>query len=125
MVAREALTRPWVFREIAAALRGDPIPDAPTLAEQRELLLQHHAAMVEREGERWGTILMRKFAVRYLAGVPGARPFRARIAQASTSVEFRAEVAAMALNDDHAQLRAATRFAGREPRIQREVELAG
>ena len=31
MVARGALTRPWVFREIAAALRGEPVPAPPSL----------------------------------------------------------------------------------------------
>jgi tRNA-dihydrouridine synthase B len=92
MVARGALTRPWVFREIAAALRGDPLPASPTLLEQRALLLRHHAAMVEQEGDHWGTVAMRKCAVRYLTGIPGARPFRDRITRAENSAEFRATV---------------------------------
>lgn len=89
MVARAALTRPWVFREITAALRGDPVPRAPTLAEQREQLLAHHAAVVALEGDPAGTIRMRKFACRYLAGIRGARAFRARIALAHDSDDFR------------------------------------
>jgi tRNA-dihydrouridine synthase len=54
---------PWVFREIAAALAGEPVPESPSYLAQRALLLRHHAEMVEREGERWGTVAMRKFAV--------------------------------------------------------------
>jgi tRNA-dihydrouridine synthase B len=92
MVARGALTRPWVFREIAAALRGEPVPAPPTHAEQRALLLRHHAAMVAREGERWGTVVMRKFAVRYLTGIPGARSFRDQITRAETAAQFRETV---------------------------------
>jgi tRNA-dihydrouridine synthase B len=92
MVARECLTRPWVFREITAALRGEPIPPPPSLAEQRAMLLNHHAAMVAREGDRWGTVTMRKFAVRYLTAIPGARPFRDAIARAEDGGEFRAIV---------------------------------
>jgi tRNA-dihydrouridine synthase B len=93
MVARCALTRPWVFREISAALRGEPIAAPPTPAEQKQLLLKHHAAMVAREGDPWGTIAMRKFAVRYLAGMSGTRPFRDAIARARDSADFHAIVA--------------------------------
>jgi tRNA-dihydrouridine synthase B len=92
MIARGALTRPWVFREVAAALRTEPIPAPPSFVEQRGLLLRHHAAMVAQEGERWGTVAMRKFAVRYLTGVPGSRSFRERITRAADAGEFRAVV---------------------------------
>jgi tRNA-dihydrouridine synthase B len=92
MVARAALSRPWLFREIAAALAGEALPAEPTLAEQREMLLEHHAAMVERDGDPWGTVAMRKFAVRYMAGFSGARPFRDAIARAENSADFRAIV---------------------------------
>jgi len=88
MVARAALHRPWVFREIDAALRGEAIPPPPTLAEQRRLLLRHHAAMVERDGDPHGTILMRKFAGRYLAGVVGGRTFRDKITRAENAADF-------------------------------------
>lgn len=99
MVAREALTRPWVFREIAAALRGEPAPPPPTIDEQRLLLLAHHAAMVRQQGDRFGTVLMRKFAVRYLHGLPGSRPFREAITRAENAAEFRDVVARMMPGD--------------------------
>lgn len=92
MVAREALSRPWVFREISAALRGDPIPPPPAFTEQKALLLRHHAAMVARMGDPWGTVAMRKFAVRYFTGWPGGRPFRDAVTRAADSADFRAIV---------------------------------
>jgi tRNA-dihydrouridine synthase B len=88
MVARAALTRPWVFREIAAALKGVPVPPPPTAREQKALLLKHHAALVEREGDPRGTILMRKFACRYIAGAPGTHAFRDAITRAEHSADF-------------------------------------
>ena len=42
MIARAALNRPWLFRQVRAALSGEPIPPDPTLAEERELLLHHY-----------------------------------------------------------------------------------
>jgi tRNA-dihydrouridine synthase B len=89
MVARAALNRPWIFREIDAALRGEPLPPEPVLAEQRSLLLRHHAATVERDGDPTGTIVMRKFACRYLAGVTSARTFRDEISRAENAADFR------------------------------------
>jgi len=89
MVARAALTRPWVFREIAAALRGETVPPPPTAREQKALLLKHHALLVEREGDPRGTVLMRKFACRYIAGAPGTHAFRDAITRARDRGEFR------------------------------------
>ena len=100
MIAREALTRPWVFREISAALAGRTVPEPPTLPAQQDLLLRHHAAMVDRLGDERGTVLMRKFAVRYLSGVPGARGLRDALARAANRSEFRDIVASFRLGDD-------------------------
>jgi tRNA-dihydrouridine synthase B len=88
MVARAALNRPWVFREITAALRSGAAASPPTLAEQKALLLKHHAAMVERIGNPHGTILMRKFACRYVAGAPGTHHFRDAISRAVDGADF-------------------------------------
>lgn len=92
MIAREALVRPWIFREVTAALRGEPIPPPPSLAEQRALLLRHHAAMVAQMGDPWGTVAMRKFAVRYFNGVGGSHPFRSAVSRATDSADFRSIV---------------------------------
>jgi tRNA-dihydrouridine synthase B len=88
MIARASLGRPWLFAQAAAALRGEPIPPDPSLDEEREALLRHYDLVVERFGEEKGTLLMRKFACCYAQGRPGARAFRASVADVSTPSEF-------------------------------------
>ncbi len=39
MIGRAALGRPWLFAQVAAALRGQPIPPDPTLRQQRQAAL--------------------------------------------------------------------------------------
>ena len=88
MIARASLGRPWLFQQVAAALRGRPVPPDPSLAEQRECMLRHYRLVIERFGEQKGTVLMRKFACCYAQGKPGARHFRTHVARVSTRDEF-------------------------------------
>ncbi|MEX0678464.1 MAG: tRNA dihydrouridine synthase DusB [Pirellulales bacterium] len=89
MIARAALSRPWLFRQVQAALAGEPIPPDPTLDEERQLLLHHYRLVCERFGSEKGTTLMRKYACCYAQGRQGAREFRTRVSRVSTPVEFR------------------------------------
>lgn len=88
MIARAALGKPWLFRQAAAALRGEPIPPDLNLSEERQLLLQHFDLVVARFGPEKGTRLMRKFACCYAQGRPGAREFRTHAARVDTPAEF-------------------------------------
>jgi nifR3 family TIM-barrel protein len=88
MIAREAVARPWIFAQVAAVLRGEPCPPDPSLEEQREIVLHHYALVCRRFGLERGTLLMRKFACAYAAGLPGAREFRGRVSRVTTPGEF-------------------------------------
>jgi tRNA-dihydrouridine synthase B len=92
MIGRAGLGRPWLFRQAAAALAGEPIPPEPTPAEQRQLLLDHFRLVVERFGAEKGTVLMRAYACCYGQGRPGARAFRREIARVADPAEFVAVV---------------------------------
>src|SRR5262249_51202207 len=92
MIARASLAKPWLFRQAAAALCGEPIPEEPTLDEERELLLYHFDLICKRFGDAKGTLLMRKYACCYAQGRPGAREFRSRVVKTSTPGEFHAVV---------------------------------
>ncbi|MGD0900549.1 MAG: tRNA-dihydrouridine synthase [Thermoguttaceae bacterium] len=88
MIGRAAIRRPWLFRQAQAALAGEPVPPDPTLAQQRELLLEHYRLVVEQFGVEGGTILMRKYACCYATGRGGARAFRAHIARVRSPDDF-------------------------------------
>jgi tRNA-dihydrouridine synthase B len=92
MIARASLGKPWLFRQAAAALRGEPVPPDPTLEEERQLLLHHYELICRRFGVAKGTVLMRKYACCYAQGRPGAREFRSRVVKVSTRAEFQAAV---------------------------------
>lgn len=88
MIARASMGRPWLFRQAAAALRGEAIPPDPTAEEQRLTMLRHYELTCDRFGEEKATLLMRKFACNYATGRPGARTFRAKVAYVVTREDF-------------------------------------
>ncbi len=88
MIARACLGRPWLFAQATAALKGQPVPPDPTLAEQKQCMLRHYDLVVGRFGEKKGTQLMRKYACCYAQGRFGARHFRTHVAKVSTAQEF-------------------------------------
>ena len=88
MIARAALGKPWLFKQAAAALRGEaPVPE-PTPIEQRDILLRHQVMVVKRFGEERGNVLMRRYACCYAQGRRGARDFRHAISKCDTSEHF-------------------------------------
>lgn len=92
MIGRAAMARPWLFSQIAAALAGEAVPSDPTRIEQERILLDHYRLIVERFGEKKGTLIMRSYACCNAKGLPGARRFRANIALAKTAAEFEAVI---------------------------------
>lgn len=88
MIARASLSKPWLFAQASAAIRGEPIPPDPTLEEERRLLLYHYQLVCDRFGAEKGSVLMRKYACCYAQGRPGARDFRKHVARVATPAEF-------------------------------------
>ena len=88
MIARASLGRPWLFAQVRAALRDDPVPPDPSMSDQRDCLLRHYQLVLERFGTHKGTLLMRKYACCYALGMPGARHFRSHAARAATPADL-------------------------------------
>ena len=88
MIGRAALGRPWLFRQVQAALAGEPIPPPPSPEQMRGLLSEHYRLLVEQHGAERGGIQFRKIACRYAQGWPGARRFRTQLCPAEGCEEF-------------------------------------
>ena len=76
MIGRALRGRPWVLAEAAAALRGEPVPNAPSREEIALLIRRHAEAEVREKGEHVGWQEMRKHLAWYAAGFPGAAALR-------------------------------------------------
>jgi nifR3 family TIM-barrel protein len=47
VVGRGCLGRPWLFRDLAAAFAGEPVPTAPTLGEVAHVMRRHAELLVD------------------------------------------------------------------------------
>ena len=75
-VGRAAMGNPWLFREIAAALRGEAPPAPPTLSERLSVLRRHVYEMCEEKGEWAAMQQARSHAAWYMHGLRGAAGLR-------------------------------------------------
>ena len=87
MVGRGALGRPWIFREIKAALAGEPYTP-PTVPERLEIALLHAERIEALKGPH-GLVELRKHLPRYLSGMRNASLLRARLNEAKSVAEIR------------------------------------
>lgn len=79
MIGRAAQGNPWIFRDITAFLENGIIPEAPTNAEKKEIILRHAALQLEYKGEYTGVREMRKHLSWYTIGMPHSAKFRQTI----------------------------------------------
>lgn len=92
MIGRGALGNPWVFTELNAAWRGEPLPQPPTKEDKKMMMLRHFNDVLQLKGEYVAVREMRKHVGWYLKGVPGAAAFRGKINQINSADELRAAI---------------------------------
>ena len=79
MVARGALGNPWVFRDIAADMRGEDAPGPPTFDEKRAVMERHIELYVETFGEALTAREIRKHLLWYFRGTAGEQALRRQL----------------------------------------------
>ncbi|HVS14972.1 MAG TPA: tRNA dihydrouridine synthase DusB [Thermoanaerobaculia bacterium] len=91
MIGRGATRNPWIFRQIVAHLSGGRVPE-PTLADRRDLILEHFRLVAEREPDHYALHKLRKFTGWYTHGLPNGKRLRQQIQQLESVRGFLAAV---------------------------------
>ncbi|MEM1211299.1 MAG: tRNA-dihydrouridine synthase family protein [Planctomycetota bacterium] len=63
-VARGCIGNPWLFAQARALMAGDPVLP-PTIAQQRDVLLEHFELSTALHGEHAASRMMRKFGIKF------------------------------------------------------------
>lgn len=80
MIGRAAMTRPWIFRELRAALNGDTIPSEPSVSERWERIISHCREEIDWRGdENFAMRAMRSRLMAYTKGMEGGRHLREKL----------------------------------------------
>ena len=87
-LARGVIGNPWLFREVLALLRQQPMPEPPGLAEQREVLAKHFRLATELYGERRAASAMRAFGVKYCLLHPCCGQVRQDFVKVKTAADW-------------------------------------
>ncbi len=98
MIGRGSQGRPWIFGEVAAAVRGEASPRL-SRREKMEIAIGHIELIVRFKGERVGILEARKHAAWYIRGVQGAAALREEINRAVTLEKMR-EILKKAIDED-------------------------
>ena len=80
VVGRGCLGRPWLFRDLAAAFRGEKVATLPTLGEVAQMMRRH----AELLGEERGCVEFRKHIAWYLKGFSAGSRIRDQLGRVSS-----------------------------------------
>ena len=98
MVGRGCFGDPWLFARANAAVKGEPEPPLPPLAERMDAALEQIRFSAEQKGERLACIEARSQFAWYLRGVPHAGPYKQEIVHVGTMEELEHIVNMIKLN---------------------------
>jgi tRNA-dihydrouridine synthase B len=88
MIGRGGIAKPWLFRQIAQTLRGEPADAEPTGQQISEMIRRHFAVLQRQFNEHTALMLIRKTVCHYAVGQSGARKFRNDVCTAKDAETF-------------------------------------
>ena len=84
MIGRGCFGNPWLFRQAAAVLAGEPVPPLPPLAERCGAAVRQIELAAAFKGERIAVLEARKHYAWYLKGVPHSGYYKEQIVKMNT-----------------------------------------
>lgn len=84
MIGRATFGDPWIFREAAAALRGEEAPLRPPLTKRVDVAVRQFELAYQDKGEKIACLEARKHFAWYLRGVAHAAYYKTQISSIST-----------------------------------------
>ena len=88
VIGRGCLGRPWIFRDLAVAFAGEPVPGAPLLGEVADVIRRHARLVVEWQDGEERLAHFRKHLAWYLKGYPVGSSVRARASHVATLADI-------------------------------------
>jgi tRNA-dihydrouridine synthase B len=88
MIGRGGIAKPWLFRQIAQTLRGEPADEEPSGRQIGEMIHRHFETLQHQFNEHAALILIGKVVCHYAAGKSGARKFRNDVCTARDAETF-------------------------------------
>ena len=92
MIGRAVYGKPWLIAQVASEMKGENKNFTPSLAEQKNIVLDHFAEMIDHYGEQTAIPLARKHIGWYSAGLKGSAEFRAKINTTQGKENVRGEI---------------------------------
>jgi tRNA-dihydrouridine synthase B len=79
MIGRASIGNPWIFREAQHYCKTGELLPPPTYHEKIHVALEHLKKSVERKGEKYGVLEMRRHYSVYLKGLPNVSELRSEV----------------------------------------------
>ena len=88
LIARGAVGNPWIYEGLRAALKGEPAPPRPSLAEQAEVIVKHFKGICQLHEPTRAVKYFRKFIVQYCRLHPRRRQVHRALIAANDEIQF-------------------------------------
>jgi tRNA-dihydrouridine synthase B len=89
MIGRGCYGRPWFLRQVIQYLRDGTTLSDPSVAEQKQILLDHFTDMLDHYGPERGAPIARKHIGWYSKGLTGSAEFRTSVNRTRNPIEVR------------------------------------